>query len=95
MKLTIEEVEHIADLARLCLTDEEKEQYCYQLSAILEYATRLQTLDTSGIPPTSSVLPEHAALREDVSGQSLPVDVILSNAPSKEKNQFRIPPVFE
>lgn len=95
MKLTLAEVEHIASLARLSLTDEEKEQYRNQLSAILEYAASLQTVDTSDIPPTSSVLPEHAALREDVIGKSLSVDEILANAPSKEKNQFRVPPVLE
>lgn len=95
MKLTLAEVEHIATLARLHLTDEEKEQYRNQLSAILEYASRLQSLDTSGIPPTSSVLPEHAALRDDIVGQSLSVETTLSNAPLKEKNQFRVPPVLE
>jgi len=95
MKLTIEEVEHIALLARLDLTEEEKEQYRNQLSAILDYAARLQTLDVSGIPPTSSVLPEHAALRDDVIGNSLKVETTLANAPSKEKNQFRVPPVLE
>jgi aspartyl-tRNA(Asn)/glutamyl-tRNA(Gln) amidotransferase subunit C len=95
MKLTLAEVEHIATLARLRLTDEEKEQYRNQLSAILEYASRLQTLDTKDIPPTSSVLPEHAALREDSVGQSLPVEILLANAPLKEKNQFRVPPVLE
>jgi aspartyl-tRNA(Asn)/glutamyl-tRNA(Gln) amidotransferase subunit C len=95
MKLTLDEVEHIATLARLNLTEAEKEQYCHQLSAILEYAARLQSLDTSGIPPTSSVLPEHAALREDAVGKSLPVETTLANAPEKEKNQFRVPPVLE
>jgi aspartyl-tRNA(Asn)/glutamyl-tRNA(Gln) amidotransferase subunit C len=95
MKLSLDEVEHIAILARLDLTEEEKEQYCHQLSAILEYAARLQSLDTSGIPPTSSVLPDHAALREDVIRKSLPVDITLANAPQKENNQFRVPPVLE
>lgn len=95
MKLTLDEVEHIALLARLDLTEEEKEQYRNQLSAILEYAARLQSLDTSGIPPTSSVLPEHAALREDVIGNSLPVETTLANAPVKAKNQFCVPPVLE
>lgn len=95
MKLTLDEVEHIALLARLDLSESEKEQYRNQLSAILEYAARLQSLDTSGIPPTSSVLPEHAALREDVIGNSLLVETTLANAPAKEKNQFRVPPVLE
>ncbi len=57
MSLTLAEVEHIADLARLRLTEDEKARYRQQLSAILDYVAQLQALDTSGIPPTSSVLP--------------------------------------
>jgi aspartyl-tRNA(Asn)/glutamyl-tRNA(Gln) amidotransferase subunit C len=95
MTLTLKEVEHIAQLARLELTDEEKARYCDQLSAILDYAARLQTLDTADIPPTSSVLPARSVLREDVPGSSLPVEDVLRNAPSAEENQFRVPPVLE
>ena len=53
MTLTLEQVEHIANLARLDLTPEEKERYCQQLSAILAYFEQLQRVDTTGIPPTS------------------------------------------
>lgn len=95
MKLTLVEVEHIANLARLDLTDEEKEQYRQQLSDILEHVARLQELDTAGIPPTSSVLPGALRLRADEPGHSLPVDEVLSNAPDKKKDQFRVPPVLE
>jgi aspartyl-tRNA(Asn)/glutamyl-tRNA(Gln) amidotransferase subunit C len=95
MSLTRKEVDHIADLARLELSDAEKQKYQEQLSAILDYAARLQQLDTGGIPPTSSVLPPHSTLREDVAGQSLPRADTLSNAPEQEDNQFRVPPVFE
>ncbi|MDR3574254.1 MAG: Asp-tRNA(Asn)/Glu-tRNA(Gln) amidotransferase subunit GatC [Anaerolineaceae bacterium] len=95
MTLTLSEVEHIAELARLELTDEEKEQYRQQLSAILEYAARLQNLDTSHIPPTSSVLPPRSVLRPDKSAPSLDIKEILRNAPQTENDQFRVPPVLE
>lgn len=95
MTLTIEEVEHIAKLARLELSEEEKARYSQQLSAILEYAARLQELDTQGIPPTSSVLPPRSGLREDIPGECLSIEAVLANAPRAEKNQFRVPPVLE
>lgn len=95
MKLSLEEVEHIAELARLQLTEDEKETYRQQLSAILEYAASLQELDTSGIPPTSSVLPLHGLLREDISAVGLSKDEVLANAPLKKKGQFKVPPVLE
>jgi len=95
MKLSLIEVEHIANLARLQLTDEEKETYRQQLSAILDYAARLQQVDTSSIPPTSSVLPEHGVLREDLPAGGLNTDEILANAPSHKKRQFKVPPVME
>ncbi len=90
--LTLEEVEHIATLARLELTAEEKERYRQQLSAILDYAASLQELDTSGIPPTSSVLPPRSGLRQDVAAASLTREDLLRNAPQTTDNQFRVPP---
>lgn len=92
--LTLEEVEHIAALARLELSPEEKERFRRQLSAILEYAARLQQLDTSGIPPTSSVLPAHSVLRSDVVEPGLKTAELLQNTPHAENNQFRVPPVL-
>ncbi len=95
MKLSLAEVEHIAELARLDLTTGEKEQYRQQLSAILEHVERLQALDTEGIPPTSSVLPATGRLREDEPRPGLPVEKVLGNAPAKKKDQFLVPPVLE
>ncbi len=95
MKLSRKEVDHIADLARLELSDEEKERYAHQLSDILDYVASLQTLDTSSIPPTASVFAAHSALREDVPAQSLHTVDILRNAPAAEQDQFRVPPVLE
>ncbi len=93
--LTLAEVEHIAILARLDLTVEEKERFRQQLSAILGYAARLQTLDTSGIQPTSSVLPPRSALRPDHPAPGLSTEQVLHNAPRVEANQFRVPPVMD
>ena len=68
-------------LARLDVGEAEKELYREQLSAILEYAARLRELDTSGIPPTSSVLPGRNVLREDTPRAGLPLESLLNNAP--------------
>jgi aspartyl-tRNA(Asn)/glutamyl-tRNA(Gln) amidotransferase subunit C len=95
MPLTLKEVEHIANLARLELTDEEKKLYREQLSAILDYFAQLRELDTSGIPPTSSVLPPRSALREDEPRPGLGLEELLRNAPDTEADQFRVPPVLE
>ncbi len=95
MSLTREEVIHIARLARLELTDSEIERYQQQLSSILEYADRLKALDTSQIPPTSSVLPARSRFREDSPVESLPVEKLLQNAPQAEKDQFKVPPALE
>ena len=95
MTLTIEEVEHIAELARLELTEEEKKRYTEQLSNILDYAARLQKVDTSGVPPTSSVLPERSVLRPDEPRPGLTLEALLRNAPNADKGQFRVPPVLD
>ncbi len=95
MKLTLEEVEHIAGLARLELSPEEKNRFREQLSDILEYAARLQSLDTTGIQPTSSVLPERSVLRPDEPRPGLSLEDLLRNAPQIEKDQFRVPPVLD
>lgn len=95
MSLTLAEVEHIAELARLELSAEEKERYRLQLSAILEYAARLLALDTSDIPPTSSVLPPRSVLREDVVRPSLSTTQVLQNAPRTEDDQFKVPPILD
>ena len=95
MTLTIEEVEHIAELARLRLSQEEVERYREQLSAVLDYAGRLQQLDTSEIPPTSSVLPARSVLRDDVARPGMDLKDLMKNAPETEDRQFRVPPVLD
>lgn len=95
MSLTVEEVRHIADLARLQLTPEEERRYAGQLSSILEYAARLLEVDTTQIPPTATVLPLRAPLRPDIPRPCPPREKILSNAPESEAGMFRVPPVLE
>jgi len=95
MSLTLAEVEHIAALARLRLTEAEKARFGQQLSAILDYMNRLRQVDTSAIEPTASVLPLRSVLRPDVVTPSLPVDELLAAAPQAEARMFRVPPVLE
>jgi aspartyl-tRNA(Asn)/glutamyl-tRNA(Gln) amidotransferase subunit C len=95
MKLSLAEVEHIAELAKLGLTPEEKSAFQEQLSAILEYASTLQELDTEAIPPTATVLPVHSVMRRDVSEPSTSREDILANAPHAEEGCFRVWTVLE
>ena len=95
MTLSLKEVEHIAELARLALTDAEKERFREQLSAILDYAARLQAIDTSAIPPTAGVLPVDTVLRDDVARPGLPPEQILANTAEQEDNMFRVPVILE
>ncbi|MDH5605298.1 MAG: Asp-tRNA(Asn)/Glu-tRNA(Gln) amidotransferase subunit GatC [Anaerolineae bacterium] len=95
MSLTKEEVEHIALLARLNLSEEEKERYRGQLSSILEHVAQLQELDTANVKPMSSVLAEALALRADIPGESLTQEKLTANAPDAADNQFKVPPVLD
>lgn len=90
-----EEVEHVAMLARLGLTEEEKERLQSQLSQILEYMQALSKVDTSAIPPTAQVIPLRNVMRSDEAAESLPVDEVLANAPDREGEFFKFPPVLE
>ncbi len=89
MALTRAQVQHIAELARLELTEDELNRMTEQLSAILDYAARLQELDTEAIPPTASVVPLENVMREDTVSPSLPREAVLANAPDKDdKGEF-------
>ena len=91
MRVPIEEVEHIARLARLKLTEQEKERYSVQLGQILEYMEQLSKLDLKDVPPTSHILPLKNVFREDVVKESLPQEEALRNAPQKEGGYFKVP----
>lgn len=95
MALTQQEVEHIARLARLELTEEQKARYREQLSAILDYIAKLRQLDTKDVPPTAGGGLTQMILRPDEPRPGLSTEALLKNAPQAEDDQFKIPPVFE
>ena len=95
MKITIKEVEHVARLARLELTKEEKEQMRAQLDSILSYIEKLNELDTSAVEPTSHVLPMKNVFREDEVRPSLSQEEALANAPDRQDLFFRVPRILE
>jgi len=94
MRLTREEVDHIAALAKLALTEEEKERFAEQLSAVLDYAARLQELDTEAIPPTATVLPLRNVMRPDEPRPPSAREDILANAPAAEEGCFVVQAVW-
>ena len=95
MKLSHEEVRHIADLAKLGITDEEVELFSEQLSAILEYAEIINRLDTDAILPTAQVIELRNVMRDDEPRPSLPVEEILANAPYREDDRFQVQAILE
>ena len=95
MSLTLNDVEKIANLARLELTDAEKQQYLSQLSAILDYAEMLDELDLEDVQPTAHAITRQNIMRDDVAEPSLPIEDTLFNAPQKQDNQFRIQAVLD
>ncbi|MDI6703526.1 MAG: Asp-tRNA(Asn)/Glu-tRNA(Gln) amidotransferase subunit GatC [bacterium] len=95
MGITKEEVEYIARLARLEFDETEKEAFTHQLDKILEYVDKINELDTSHVQPSSHVIPLENVLREDNVKESLPRDLVLANAPKKERGYFKVPKVIE
>jgi aspartyl-tRNA(Asn)/glutamyl-tRNA(Gln) amidotransferase subunit C len=95
MRLTPEEVEHVALLARLRLTGEERERFTTQLNSILEHFEQLEQIDTSGVPPMSHAVPMSNVLREDEPAPSLAPGEALGNAPDQARDCFRVPRVIE
>jgi aspartyl-tRNA(Asn)/glutamyl-tRNA(Gln) amidotransferase subunit C len=95
MEITQKEVEHVAKLARLELSEDEKVTFARQLSGILNYMDQLKTLDTTGVEPTATVLPADNIFREDEVRPSLPRDKALANAPDQAEGFFRVPRILE
>jgi aspartyl-tRNA(Asn)/glutamyl-tRNA(Gln) amidotransferase subunit C len=93
--LTINEVEHVARLARLELSAEEKERFTHQLNDILQYVEKLKELDTDGVEPTAHVIPLQNVLREDAVRPSLDREDVLANAPDREEAFFKVPKIIE
>jgi aspartyl-tRNA(Asn)/glutamyl-tRNA(Gln) amidotransferase subunit C len=95
MSVTVEEVKHIARLARLRLTESEEPVMAEQLSSILDYIEQLTELDVSDVQPMSHVLDLVNATREDVIVQRVTHEQALKNAPSADSDYFRVPRVIE
>ena len=95
MKITKQEVEHVAALARLELADQEKELLASQLSNILTYVEKLNELDTKGVEPTAHVLDIRNVMRDDVPEESLSQERALANAPEKTSGHYKVPKIIE
>jgi aspartyl-tRNA(Asn)/glutamyl-tRNA(Gln) amidotransferase subunit C len=95
MKISVQDVEHIADLARLELTEAEKEQYSIQLSAILDYFDKLRNLDTDSVLPLSHPLHLENTFQSDQAIESVAPQAALSNAPDQAEDCFRVPLILE
>ena len=93
--LTRDQVEHVAELAKLALTDQEIETYREQLSAILAHAAVLESLDTEAIAPTATVLPLRSIFRTDEVNASLSQSDALANAPAKREGYFQVKAILE
>jgi len=95
MSITVKDVEHVANLARLELAEAEKERLAVELNAILKYAEKLNELNTEGVEPTSHVLPLYNVMREDEVRESLPLDKVMANAPEEEDGHIKVPAVLD
>ena len=95
MALTPEDVENIARLARLKLSEREKIEFARQLDQILEHFRHLQRLDTQAVPPTSHPLPLLNVFREDAVSPSLTREQVLANAPDRDEHYFIVPRIVE
>ena len=88
------DVEHVATLSRLALSDDEIEQLTGELGAILDYAAEVSALDTADVPPTAHPLPLVNVFRPDEPRPGLDRDEVLSQAPAAEDGQFRVPRIL-
>ncbi|MFB9757515.1 MULTISPECIES: Asp-tRNA(Asn)/Glu-tRNA(Gln) amidotransferase subunit GatC [Bacillaceae] len=94
-RISVDTVKHVANLARLAITEQEAEKFSKQLDAILTFAEQLEELDTQNVKPTSHVLDIKNVMREDVAEKGLPVEEVLKNAPDHDENQIRVPAILE
>jgi aspartyl-tRNA(Asn)/glutamyl-tRNA(Gln) amidotransferase subunit C len=95
MKLSLEEVRHVAALARLSLSADEEERYRHQVSAILEAMEQLKALNTDQVEPTSHAIAVEGMLRDDVVVPSMDPAKALANAPAKVGTSFAVPKIIE
>jgi aspartyl-tRNA(Asn)/glutamyl-tRNA(Gln) amidotransferase subunit C len=95
MPITREQVDYVAHLSRLALSDEEKDLFAQQLDAILESMEKLNELDTSDVEPMVHIAPGNNVFREDEPGDSLPRQDALMNAPEQGEGCFKVPRIID
>lgn len=95
MEITKQDIEKVASLARLRISDSEKDMFATQLSQILTHVEQLNRYDTAGVEPTTTVMGQANVFRDDVVRPSLPVEKALANAPEREGEGFGVPKILE
>ena len=93
-KITRDDVAHVADLARLALSDDELDRFTEQLAAVLEHARDVEALDVADVPPTAHPFELTNVTRPDEVQPTVDRDEVLAQAPAAESGQFRVPPVL-
>ncbi|WP_182006954.1 Asp-tRNA(Asn)/Glu-tRNA(Gln) amidotransferase subunit GatC [Priestia aryabhattai] len=94
-RISVDQVKHVANLARLAVTDDEAELFTKQLDAIITYAEQLGELDTTNVKPTSHVLDMKNVMREDKPAKGLPIEDVVKNAPDHKDGYIRVPTILE
>jgi aspartyl-tRNA(Asn)/glutamyl-tRNA(Gln) amidotransferase subunit C len=94
-RISLDDVDHVARLARLELSASDKERMRRELDGILSYIDKLRTLDTRDVEPTSHAVPVTNVMRDDVEQPSLPQEDMLANAPDRHRDMFRVPRIIE
>lgn len=94
-RISVDQVKHVAHLARLAITEEEANTFTKQLDSIISFAELLNELDTTNVEPTAHVLEIKNVMREDRSQQGLPLEEVLKNAPEHQDGQIKVPGIME
>jgi aspartyl-tRNA(Asn)/glutamyl-tRNA(Gln) amidotransferase subunit C len=95
VEFTREQIDYVAHLARIDLTEEEREQFGSQLASILAYVEKLDELDTSAVEPTAHVMGLHNVFREDAVRPSAPREAMLANAPARAYGCYLVPRILD
>ncbi|ETI67443.1 Asp-tRNA(Asn)/Glu-tRNA(Gln) amidotransferase subunit GatC [Neobacillus vireti] len=93
-RISNDQVKHVANLARLAITEEEAEKFTKQLDSIITFAEQLNELDTENVEPTYHVLDMKNVLREDIPQKGLPQEEVLKNAPEHQDGQIKVPNIM-
>ena len=93
-EISLDQVRHVAKLARLALREDQLAKYAPQLGAILQYIEQINRIDKSGVEPMAHALPLHNVFREDVVEPSLPLKEVLKNAPQTDGPFFKVPKII-